>query len=365
MNNTKKLNLNKKIVAILLILFTLLSNVSPIFAASGTGSWVAGQFASYIRTTDNANSQYGVLLRRLANANTGESRTVFCSQHGVDIDTGVINKGKYYTPTNATVKKCCKIAYFGWYDLYGDYVINGGTSDERKLRYVLTQQYIWETLGQSNATFVNSSHQSDYVAFKQEINNKISNMEKTPSFDGTTIELDVGDTYTATDSNKVLSDYKSIDKTVSGIRFQHTQGENTLKITVGSDCEVESLKVTDAMTLAWGLVKDGTEDHDTTVYFEFEDDAQEQLYALNYNDPVTMAFSLKINLLGNLELSKLNTNKDLVDGSVFTVNGPGYNGDVTVQNGKILIEKIKKGIYTIKEKSVGTGYLLNTESYKA
>lgn len=365
MNNTKKLNLNKKIVAILLILFTLLSNVSPIFAASGTGSWVAGQFASYIRTTDNANSQYGVLLRRLANANTGESRTVFCSQHGVDIDTGVINKGKYYTPTNATVKKCCKIAYFGWYDLYGDYVINGGTSDERKLRYVLTQQYIWETLGQSNATFVNSSHQSDYVAFKQEINNKISNMEKTPSFDGTTIELDVGDTYTATDSNKVLSDYKSIDKTVSGIRFQHTQGENTLKITVGSDCEVESLKVTDAMTLAWGLIKDGTEDHDTTVYFEFEDDAQEQLYALNYNDPVTMAFSLKINLLGNLELSKLNTNKDLVDGSVFTVNGPGYNGDVTVQNGKILIEKIKKGIYTIKEKSVGTGYLLNTESYKA
>ena len=56
MNNTKKLNLNKRIVAILLILFTLLSNVSPIFAASGTGSWVAGQFASYIRTTDNANS---------------------------------------------------------------------------------------------------------------------------------------------------------------------------------------------------------------------------------------------------------------------------------------------------------------------
>ena len=365
MNNTKKFNLNKKIVAILLILFTLLSNVSPIFAASGTGSWVAGQFASYIRTTDNANSQYGVLLRRLVNASTSESRTVFCSQHGVDIDTGVINKGKYYTPTNATVKKCCKIAYFGWYDLYGDYVVNGGTSEERKLRYVLTQQYIWETLGQSNATFVNSSHQSDYVAFKQEINNKISNMEKTPSFDGTTIELNAGDTYTATDSNKVLSDYKSIDKTVSGIRFQHTQGENTLKITVGSDCEVESLKVTDATTLAWGLIKDGTEDHDTTVYFEFEDDAQEQLYALHYNDPVTMAFSLKINLYGKLELSKLNTNKDLVDGAVFNVTGPNnYNKDVTVSKGKIVLENLTKGTYYVKEKSVPAGYLLDTTTYK-
>lgn len=118
------------------------------------------------------------MIRRLVDANTGESKTVFCSQHGVDIDTGVINKGKYYTPTNATVKKCCKIAYFGWYEKYGDYIVNGGTSDERKLQYVLTQQYIWETLGQSSATFVNSSHQSQYVAFKQEIDNKINNMAK-------------------------------------------------------------------------------------------------------------------------------------------------------------------------------------------
>ena len=112
-------------------------------------------------------------------------------------------------------------------------------------------------------------------------------------------------------------------------------------------------------------MKEESKDQDTNVYFSFKTGVQDQLMALHYNDPVPLAFSLKINLLGNLELSKLNTNKDLVDGSVFTVNGPGYNGDVTVQNGKILLEKIKKGTYTIKEKSVGTGYLLNTESYKA
>lgn len=360
-----KKTINKKIVATLLILFMLLSNVSPILAASGSGTWVAGQWASYIYTTDNADTRFGVLLRNMTNVDTGEKKTVFCSQHGVDINTGVRVTGNYYTPTSPEMKKACKIAYFGWYSIYGDYVLDGGISADRKLQYVLVQQFIWETLGQSNATFVDSGIQSQYEALKNNINSQINSTSARPSFDATTIELDAGDTYTATDSNGILASYNSIDATTNGIRFQHNKGENTLKITVSENCEVESLRVSDATTIGWGLIKEGTEDNDTTIYFEMDNGVQDQLYALHYNDPVSLAFSLKINLLGNLELSKLNTNKDLVDGSVFTVNGPGYNGDVTVQNGKILLEKIKKGTYTIKEKSVGTGYLLNTESYKA
>ena len=71
-----KKTINKKIVAILLILFTLLSNVSPIFAASGSGTWVAGQWASYIHTTDNAGTQFGVLLRNMTNTATGEKKSM-------------------------------------------------------------------------------------------------------------------------------------------------------------------------------------------------------------------------------------------------------------------------------------------------
>lgn len=73
------------------------------------------------------------------------------------------------------------------------------------------------------------------------------------------MEIDAGDSYTATDSNGVLANYNSVDKTLNGVRFQHTKGENTLKITVSEDCDVESLKVSDATTLGWGLIKDGTE----------------------------------------------------------------------------------------------------------
>lgn len=363
MKNIKTNKLNKKVIAIILLIITMMTNISPVFAVSGSDTFIASQWATYCSTTESK-SDWGILLRRLTNSSTGVSRTVFCSEYGKDIRTGVKETGNYYTPTSQNVKKACKVAYFGWYSKYGDYLVNGGTSSEKKKDYAFTQQFIWEVLGQSYAKFNNSTYQSQYEDFKNEINMKINTMSTRPSFDTENIVLEAGETKVLTDTNKALADYGSIDNWKDGIRFQHNKGENTLTITVSDNCTVEKLNISDNTMKSWGLIKEGTEDCDSTIYFEFEDDVQNQLYALNYNDPVSLAFSLRINLLGNLELSKLNTNGDLVDGSIFTVNGPGYNGDVEVKNGKIVLEKIKKGTYTIKEKSTGGGYLLNKNVYK-
>lgn len=363
MKNIKTNKLSKKIIAIILLIITMMTNISPVFAVSGSDTFIASQWATYYSTTESK-SDWGILLRRLTNSSTGVSRTVFCSEYGKDIRTGVKETGNYYTPTSQNVKKACKVAYFGWYSKYGDYLVNGGTSSEKKKDYAFTQQFIWEVLGQSYAKFNNSTYQSQYEDFKNEINMKINTMSTRPSFDTENIVLEAGETKVLTDTNKVLADYGSIDNWKDGIRFQHNKGENTLTITVSDNCAIEKLNISDNTMKSWGLIKEGTEDCDSTIYFEFEDDVQNQLYALNYNDPVSLAFSLRINLLGNLELSKLNTNGDLVDGSIFTVNGPGYNGDVEVKNGKIVLEKIKKGTYTIKEKSTGGGYLLNENVYK-
>lgn len=363
MKNIKTNKLSKKVIAIILLIITMMTNISHVFAVSGSDTFIASQWATYYSTTESK-SDWGILLRRLTNSSTGVSRTVFCSEYGKDIRTGVKETGNYYTPTSQNVKKACKVAYFGWYSKYGDYLVNGGTSSEKKKDYAFTQQFIWEVLGQSYAKFNNSTYQSQYEDFKNEINMKINTMSTRPSFDAENIVLEAGETKVLTDTNKVLADYGSIDNWKDGIRFQHNKGENTLTITVSDNCTVEKLNISDNTMKSWGLIKEGTEDCDSTIYFEFEDDVQNQLYALNYNDPVSLAFSLRINLLGNLELSKLNTNGDLVDGSIFTVNGPGYNGDVEVKNGKIVLEKIKKGTYTIKEKSTGGGYLLNKNVYK-
>ena len=354
----------KKIISFLMLILMLFSVAQPVFAASGSGKWVGGQFASYIKTTDNANSQYGVLLRRLINYTTGEQRTVFCAEHGIDFDTGVVYSGEYYTPTNSTLRKACKIAYLGWYKQHGDYVINGGTSDANKKQYVLTQQFIWETLGQSSATFIDSDIQAEYVRFKSNIENQISQIQARPSFNGTTIKTTAGESKTITDTNGVLKEYNSIDKTQDGSRYQHSKGSNNMTLTVNENVEKENIRISDNTFQSGGMIKEGTEDNDTTVFFEFPSGTQDQLYAMHYNDPVTLNLSLKIELLGNLELKKLESTGQLVDGAIYNVSSSnGFNQDVTVTNGKITLEKLKKGTYVVKEKQAPEGYLLDKKSY--
>ena len=361
----------KKVIALMFIAITLLSTAQPIFAVtdSGTGKWTAGQWDSNIYTTDNK-SDLGMLMRRLVNTTTGEKITVFCAEHGVNSQTGTVETGTHNTPTDPKVKRACKVAFFGWYQKYGNYCIDGGIMaadmNSRKMDYVFTQQMVWSTLGQSNATFRNASIQSQYEAFKADINAKIDNMERKPSFCSETITVEVGQTKTLTDSNNVLGQYVSFDKTVDGIRITHNKGENTLNVTANEDCTKEAIRISENTMFDWGVIKEETHNQHSTVYFTFRDGVQNQLYSLNYNDPVTMSLSFKINLLGNLELSKLNTNGDLVDGAIFNVTGEnGFNRDVTVTNGKIKLEKLRKGTYYIKEKSSPTGYLLNTETYTA
>lgn len=361
----------KKVIALMFIAITLLSTAQPIFAVtdSGSGKWTAGQWDSNIYTTDNK-SDLGMLMRRLVNTTTGEKITVFCAEHGVNSQTGTVETGTHNTPTDPKVKRACKVAFFGWYQKYGNYCIDGGIMaadmNSRKMDYVFTQQMVWSTLGQSNATFRNVSIQSQYEAFKADINAKIDNMERKPSFCSETITVEVGQTKTLTDSNNVLGQYVSFDKTVDGIRVTHNKGENTLNVTANEDCTKEAIRISENTMFDWGVIKEETHNQHSTVYFTFRDGVQNQLYSLNYNDPVTMSLSFKINLLGNLELSKLNTNGDLVDGAIFNVTGEnGFNRDVTVTNGKIKLEKLRKGTYYIKEKSSPTGYLLNTETYTA
>lgn len=361
----EQVKISKKLLSLLMLIITLFGVVQPVFAASGSSNFVAGQFASYYFTTDNAHTDYGIIIRKIYDRNTKEWKTVFCSEHGVDIATGEIHKGSYSTPTDSALRYACKIAYFGWYQKYGDYVVDGGISVDRKKQYALVQQFIWESLGQSTATFTNSSVQSDYVALKREITDKINNMEKRPSFDTTTITIDAGTSKTLTDTNGVLKDYLSLDKTVNGIRFQHTKGENTMTITVDANCTTESYKVSDSTMESWGCIKEGTQNYDTTLFFDFPKGVQDQIYSLHYDDPVPMALSLKINIYGNLEVGKKDNKGNYVPNTSFKLS---YNSDMsnpigtytTESNGKVTVKQLKPGTVYIQEVSVPNHLVLDS-----
>lgn len=364
MEMKNKVRKSEKIMIIFLVLITLIGSVSNVFAASGTGSWKGYQYSTFLKTTDT--TEYGITARSFINTITGEKHTVFCSELGVDFNNGVVYDGNYYTPTNEIMKRACKIAYFGWYSKYGEYVVDEHIRDDGmeqyRQDYAFTQQYIWETMG-SNATFIDSNAQAQYVNFKNNINNQINIYAQRPSFDSTTIEIDAGETKVITDTNGVFKNYNSINTSKDGVVFSHNKGENTLIISVPGNFQGETITITDEITRSWNLIKAGTEDYDTNIYFDLDGGGQDQLIALNYNDPTSLAMKLKINSVGNLELKKLNTDGDLIDGAVFTVTGNDYNKDVEVKNGKIILENIKKGTYTIKEKTAPKGYLLDNQTY--
>ena len=267
------------------------------------------------------------------------------------------------------MKRACKVAYFGWYEKYGNWAMNGGimsaSNEQKKLDYCFTQQYIWETLGQSNATFKNSSIQSKYVAFKADVDQKINRMETRPSFVKEKITIDVGTTKTLTDNNGVLKDYNSIDKSVNGIRIVHTKGENTLQISVDKNCSLESYKITDSTMESWGMIKNGTENKDTTVYITFKEGVQNQLYSLNYNDPVSMSLNLAINRFGKLEIAKQDEDGTYVPNTSFKIS---YNSDMsnaigtytTGSNGKVTIDKLQPKTIYIQEVKVPEHLILDS-----
>lgn len=358
----------RKILAIMYIIITLFGTVQPIFAvsSSGTGKWVSGQWDSNVYTTDNKTS-VGMLIRRLVNYTTGEKLTVFCCEHGVDSPTGEIHTGTHTKPTDEKLKQACRIAYFGWYNKYGNYAVDGGimADNNRKMDYVYTQQMIWEALGQSSATFRNSSIQNSYVNFKNEVNSKINTMRRQPSFINDTITIEAGETKTISDSNNVLKDYVSFDKTVDGIRIAHTKGQNTLSITVDENCTRETYKISESTMKSWGIIKEESADKDTTVYFVFKDGVQNQLYALDYNDPVTMLLDLKINLYGKLELAKKDNKGNYIPNTTFKIS---RNSDMsnpigtytTGSNGKVIIDQLKRGTIYIQEVSVPEHLILDT-----
>lgn len=391
MNNIKKSV--KKIIALLATVITILSLAQPALAVSGTGTFTGGQYGSKIYSTDNADSKYGFLIRKLINTNTKEQYTVFCAEHNSSFKTGLKYNGEYYTPTDETMKKACKVAYFGWYSKYGNYVVDDSIMNDNmygaRLDYVFVQQYIWEIIGQSNATFIDGGIQAQYEEFKNIINSQITNMKEAPSFTGNQITINAGETKIITDENNVLKDYYSIDKTIDGISIQHNQGENTLTIAIDNNCEINEYPISEETFKSWGMIKSGTEDYGSTIYFAFEEGVQNQLYALQYNEPISTSLNLKINNLGEINVNKKINYRSNVDKSVIdTKDLSGIEFKVTAKEdiysnnkliykendevgkynldakGNLCISSLPIGKYELQETKTINGLVLSDKKYE-
>ena len=336
----------KKFSVCLLSLMMLFTNMATVNANDYSGTLYVAQNDTGLHYVGGS-SKYGILSRKVHIGNWADAKTVFCIEHGKELATGTYVGASYSSNMSVELQQATRIAYLGWYSKYGDVLLESGNIGTLKYDYAFTQMMIWESQG-TGSTFTDSSVQARYESFKADINNQIAQKAKLPSFDGGNIEMNAGDTVTLTDTNGVLSGFNSCNGTLDGIRFEHTNGSNDLKITVSENCNTENFILNFNKCRQIGLYRhEGGTDF---RHYHFGSH-QQNIYSNYYPDDPVVSLSMKINLYGKLELTKTNDKDQLVDGSVFKLKGKtnGYEKDVTVQNGKILVEKIPHGEYTLVE----------------
>ena len=336
----------KKFSVCLLSLMMLFTNMVTVNANDYSGTLYVAQNDTGLHYVGGS-SKHGILSRKVHIGNWADAKTVFCIEHGKELATGKYVDASYSSNMSVELQQATRIAYLGWYSKHGDVLLESGNIGTLKYDYAFTQMMIWESQG-TGSTFTDSSVQARYESFKADINNQIAQRSKLPSFHNGSVEMNAGDTLTLTDINGVLSGFNSCNGTLDGIRFEHTNGSNDLKITVSENCNTENFYLTDAKCRQIGLYKhEGGSDF---RHYHFGSH-QQNIYSNYYPDDPTVQLKMKINLYGKLELTKTNDKDQLVDGSVFKLKGKtnGYEKDVTVQNGKILVEKIPHGEYTLVE----------------
>ena len=113
------------------------------------------------------------------------------------------------------------------------------------------------------------------------------------------------------------------------------------------------------------MIKSGTENKNTTVYITFKEGVQNQLYSLNYNDPVSMSLNLGINRFGKLEIAKQDEDGTYVPNTSFKIS---YNSNMsneigtytTGSNGKVTIDRLEPKTIYIQEVKVPEHLILDS-----
>ncbi|EOS7964864.1 VaFE repeat-containing surface-anchored protein [Enterococcus hirae] len=262
-------------------------------------------------------------------------KVAFCIEPGVPGASGTFTQSALDTYiTNPDIRKKIElIAYFGWEN----------SKDKSVYRRIATQLFIHEQL-KSTPLMVNKV--LNYDAFKNEINQKISEFNKKVSFANQTKTVKVGETITLTDTNSSLGNIKNV--TSSNGVIAKIQG-NQLVITVTEKAPEKAVIFLQKTNL----------NRTSLVY---KNPGKQTISVLG--DPVGGAVTLNLNVLkqGNLEIQKIDadTKKPLANAEIKVTFDGKTQTVKTDANGKATIKDLMDGTKgTVVEVNAPMGYVLN------
>ncbi len=266
--------------------------------------------------------------------------------------------------------------YFGYTMQYG---VGLPTSPEAMRAACCTQQWVWEYIHNNidgnckvpareswNGNYMSVGHLADWTARTEQFYNQYHG---NVSFNGKTNKVTLGQTATISDTSGRLSSYASFNQNVNGVIFSHNQGSNELNITVLNDCNADSVTFNSRDYGLYQLMPNGASYDSNSmsnfVYFQFTNGAVQNLMFSNHVDPSFFSVSVEVEY-GNTLLIKTNTNGDTLGGCTFGLyKDKGCTQKVRTgisdSNGQIFFQRLAPTTYYIKELSVPSGYLLDTE----
>lgn len=324
-----------------------------------TDAWSEGMM-HFERDGRESRSKYVVL--RL------NDRVVFCLDpwtpvvEGADYDYNeskytkdVTNLGEANVPIDeATFRRLELIAYYGYY----------GSADKRDWRAVMTQALIWNEMGYTPKQFTGDLTMTDFENFKAEVMEKVNNHQAFTSWNGSTKQIQKGQTIELTDENNVIQKL-SIPSTQDGYTF--SLNGNVLSITATEDAPKESKTFTftsadtsyEGASLVW--FKSGSQ---TVGEFKIKDGniGSVSLSTLPTTPPVEDVHEAE----GAFYLRKTNTDKEGLAGvefEVFQIKADGSESSIgkykTDKDGLLTVEGLEAGKYYVREVKAADGYKLS------
>ena len=310
----------------------------------------------------------------------GETYIVFCIQRDIvspDGSSYTIGSDVKAVLNDSDYKHIAEMIFFGYTSIYGTGL---PTTTAAWRAACACQEYIWNYVNK----YIDSSYpahdddmwDSTYMSseilaeWTEDTLEAYEAYHTSPSFDGNSYKIEIGDSLTLTDSNKVLQYYPTFSKTKNNVTFSHTKGSNTLTITVSSSCTTETVSFDSADYSIYAGLSNGTAyDADTmSTYLYFKSSDFQDLLFSNYLDPES--FEITIKPYGNnITIEKVDTVENIISGAKVGVYSNSsctslVESGTTSSKGTITFDWLEAGTYYVKEISAPEGYIVNTTVYK-
>ena len=268
------MNKKKIQVAALFNILTMLATffIAPMKTQAATVGWTEGP--SYVSTW---------LVKSLGGLHwtdehiymiKADNEPAFCVDHGT-----ILSGGTDFSPSELTGNERERLSLIAYY---------GYQIDPNDVNYGITQNIIWQEYGDE----LLSTQLPDYDKKKAEILSKVDRHSVKPSFHNQTIELNVGESITLTDSANVLDSYKHL--LANSANLQVEQNGNQLILTATKDSK-------ESGTIQYGIA---SSEHigQSFVYTK----ANEQTVAtFRLSNAGEMNVNVKVNLNGNIQIKKV------------------------------------------------------------